>query len=257
MPAAGEKPAGSRALTAHCHGWRRSSRVLGAQNSPRPRSLSLCQKYGSKGSVQDVLDQRSLPALVCAGFVLPLICWRRGRVVLGSQDGWLACVQPGIHHHPQVHVGRDPTQLLAPRALHWSLWKLFLLPTSPICLTSHRPARLAEPCCACWTSVPALPAGVIALAAHRDVFLEAVGLQHSGLRRRKSRHLGWGRHWGRWLLSRTVSRAWQLTWRRVPMPPAWSSLFPPLTQQWCDRGVVAPPAPSPQGFIRIYSPCLT
>lgn len=203
LPAAGERPAGSRALAARCRGCRHSGRVLGAPMStlplPLPKILFKWVCAGCSGSQEPP----------CIG-----MCWlcssldlleERTCGLLDSQDGWVACAPTGIHHHPQVHVGRDSTQLLALRALHWSLWKFFLLPTFPICLTSHRPARLAEPCSACWMAVPVVPAGAIALAAHRDVFLEAVGLQHSGPPRRKSRQLSCGRRWGWWLLSRTVS----------------------------------------------------
>lgn len=64
-------------------------------------------------------------------------------------------------------LARSLSNFLAPRALHWSLWKPLLLLTFPVCPISHHPVMLAEPCSACRTSAPAFSADTIALAVHQ------------------------------------------------------------------------------------------
>lgn len=154
-----EQPAGNLALAAQCRGCLHCSRVLGAQIFPGPSFLSFCQNYGSNGSFSGYSGSQEPCISVCwlcsslNLLALPLLN-KSKRGSLNSQDQCLACIQLGIYRHPQVLFGRFPIQLLTPRALHWILWRLLLLPTFPICLPSHRAVMLAEPCSVCRTSVP-------------------------------------------------------------------------------------------------------
>ena len=173
--AASKRPAGSRALAAWCRGCLYRRRVLGAQIFPCPCFLSLCQKYRSNGSVSGYSGSQEPPCVgvcrLCSSLDLlaPPLLKESKCGLLDSQDGCLAYIQAGIYRHPQVLFGRVPIQLPSPESFALVPVEALAPPDVPICLTSHRPAMLAEPCSACRTSVPAFSADTIAVAAHQVV----------------------------------------------------------------------------------------
>lgn len=240
-PCLGEQPARGQQLLLP---------AAGAAECRQPRSshvqclLSLCQKYGSNGSVSGYSGSQEPPRIgvrwLCSSLHLlaPLLLKEKFVVYLIHRtDVWL------IFHlastvTPRSFLAGSLHSFLAPRASRWSVPLEALAPPEVPHLPPIPPSSDAGQAVLC---VPDPSASVFCRhdglgsapsCAGQVVFLEAAGLRHSGPQRRKSRHLKLRETLG---LVATVSHDYPSLAANVSagsprhQPVAWSLLSPPLT----------------------------